>query len=471
MSRAKLFIENFFAYGFINVLNKIIPLLLLPVVTRLLPNTEAFGIFDMFTLIINFGTPLAVMGLYDAMFREYFEKDDQQYKYDVTTTTQRIILFNSIIISIILILFSSFFSNLFFGVSEHSNIIMFASVALLFSANRQPIQAPTRMENKRKVFVVSGLLESGGYYLLSILLINFGFSYYGLIYARIITIIILILFFWFQNKKFFLKGKFDKGIAKELLKIGIPLVPTFLIYWIYNSMDRIMITNILGISELGIYALGAKYAMVSQLIYAAFAGGWQYFAFSTMKDKDYKKMLGNIWEVLFIISTYFFILMFLFKDIIFNLLFEGDFVRGVEVFPFLGLAPLLLMLYQILGTQFQVIKKTYLSPLVLSFGAVANILLNLYLIPIIGIKGAALATLIGYVVSLVTAIIVIKSKKLIILRKRIYINILTFFVLFTICNHYFNDYKITIIASVLYIIISAISYYKIIKNYLKKLRR
>lgn len=124
------------------------------------------------------------------------------------------------------------------------------------------------------------------------------------------------------------------------------------------------------------------------------------------------------------------------------------------------------MLYQILGTQFQVIK-TYLSPLVLSFGAVANILLNLYLIPIIGIKGAALATLIGYVVSLVTAIIVIKSKKLIILRKRIYINILTFFVLFTICNHYFNDYKITIIASVLYIIISAISYYKIIKNYLK----
>ncbi|MDO7975851.1 oligosaccharide flippase family protein [Oceanotoga teriensis] len=471
MSRAKLFIENFLAYGFINVLNKIIPLLLLPVITRLLPNTEAFGIFDMFTLIINFGAPLAVMGLYDAMFREYFEKEDQQYKFDVTTTTQRIILFNSIIISIILIVFSSFFSNLFFGVSEHSNIIIFASVALLFSANRQPIQAPTRMENKRKVFVVSGLLESGGYYLLSILLINLGFSYYGLIYAKIITIVILILFFWFQNKKFFLKGKFDIGIAKELLKIGLPLTPVFLIYWIYKSMDRIMITNILGTSELGVYALGAKYAMVSQLIYTAFAGGWQYFAFSTMKDNDYKKMLGNIWEVLFIISTYFFILMFLFKDIIFNLLFEGDYIRGVEVFPFLGLAPLLLMLYQILGTQFQVIKKTYLSPLVLSLGVVANILLNLYLIPIIGIKGAALATVIGYVASLLVTIIVIKSKKLIILRKRIYINILTFSVLFIIYYYYFNDYKITIIVSILYIIISVISYFKIIKDYLKKLRR
>ncbi|SDC79753.1 oligosaccharide flippase family protein [Geotoga petraea] len=471
MSRAKLFVENFLAYGFINVLNKIIPLLLLPVITRLLPNTEAFGFFDMFNLIIGFGTPLAVMGLYDAMFREYFEKDDQQYKYDVTTTTQRIILFNSIIISIVLIVFSSFFSNLFFGVSEHSNIIMFASVALLFSANRSPIQAPTRMENKRKIFVISGLLESGGYYLLSILLINLGFSYYGLIYAKIMTIPVLVLFFWFQNKKFFLKGKFNKKIAKELLKIGLPLTPVFLIYWVYRSMDRIMITNILGTSELGVYALGAKYAMVSQLIYTAFAGGWQYFAFSTMKDNDYKKMLGNIWEVLFIISTYFFILMFLFKDIIFKLLFEGDFVRGVEVFPFLVLAPLLLMLYQILGTQFQVTKKTYLSPLVLSIGVVVNILLNLYLIPIIGIKGAALATVMGYVISLLVTVIVVMNKKLITFRKRIYINILTFSILFVFYYFYFNDYKITIIVSILYIIISAISYFKIIKNYIKKLRR
>jgi len=471
LSRAKLFVENFLAYGFINVLNKIIPLLLLPVITRLLPNTEAFGFFDMFNLIIGFGTPLAVMGLYDAMFREYFEKDDQQYKYDVTTTTQRIILFNSIIISIVLIVFSSFFSNLFFGVSEHSNIIMFASVALLFSANRSPIQAPTRMENKRKIFVISGLLESGGYYLLSILLINLGFSYYGLIYAKIMTIPVLVLFFWFQNKKFFLKGKFNKKIAKELLKIGLPLTPVFLIYWVYRSMDRIMITNILGTSELGVYALGAKYAMVSQLIYTAFAGGWQYFAFSTMKDNDYKKMLGNIWEVLFIISTYFFILMFLFKDIIFKLLFEGDFVRGVEVFPFLVLAPLLLMLYQILGTQFQVTKKTYLSPLVLSIGVVVNILLNLYLIPIIGIKGAALATVMGYVISLLVTVIVVMNKKLITFRKRIYINILTFSILFVFYYFYFNDYKITIIVSILYIIISAISYFKIIKNYIKKLRR
>ncbi len=68
----------------------------------------------MFSVIVGFATPLAILGLYDAMFREFFEKDDQQYKYDVTTTTQRIILLSSIVLTIILILFNSLFSELFF---------------------------------------------------------------------------------------------------------------------------------------------------------------------------------------------------------------------------------------------------------------------------------------------------------------------------------------------------------------------
>ena len=47
-----------------------------------------------------------------------------------------------------------------------------------------------------------------------------------------------------------------------------------------------MITNMLGIDAAGLYAVGSKLGMASQLIYMAFAGGWQYFAFSTMKEKD-----------------------------------------------------------------------------------------------------------------------------------------------------------------------------------------
>jgi len=468
LSRAKLFIENFFAYGFINILNRIVPLLLLPVVTRLLPDTSAFGIFDMFNVIVGFATPLAILGLYDAMFREYFEKDDQQYKYDVTTTTQRIILLSSIVLTIILILFNSLFSKLFFGTQEHKDIIMYSAIALLFSANRTPIQAPTRMENKRKVFVISGLVESAGYYLIAILLIFLGFSYYGLIYARIFTIIVLIIFFWFQNKQFFLKGKFNKKIAKELFKIGLPLVPTFLIYWIYNATDRIMITNFLGTSELGIYAIGARIAHISQLIYMAFAGGWQYFAFSTMKDKDQVDLTSMVFEYLGIISFAFFLLVLPFNQLIFNLLFEGDYTKGSIVFPYLFLSPLLLMLFQTAGNQFLVIKKSYLLTLSLSIGAGLNVLLNYFLIPRIGIVGASMATMTGYVTSVIMVVLITQKIKFFKIKFRfIASSVLVFLNVIIMQLKLYNIY----VTSFLFLVIIILMYLKDIKLSAMKFRK
>ena len=75
LSRKKLFIENFLAYGALNALDKIVPLVMLPIVTRLITDTGDYGRFEMFNTIVGFGSSFAVLGMYDAMFREYFEKD------------------------------------------------------------------------------------------------------------------------------------------------------------------------------------------------------------------------------------------------------------------------------------------------------------------------------------------------------------------------------------------------------------
>lgn len=419
MSRRKLFIENIFAYGFINILNKIVPFLLLPVITRMLPNASDFGIYNMFSLLVGFGTPLAILGLYDAMFRQYFEKDNLQYKYDVTTTTQRVILFSSIFITIILVLFNKSLSILFFGEATYGNVVMFSGIGIFLAANQNSIQAPTRMNNEKKVFVFSGLASSSAMYGLSLLLIYKGFSYLGLIYANLIATSLMVIFFWIRNKSFFLKGSFDRNIAKELFKIGLPLLPTFLIYWIYNSMDKIMIANMLGTVDLGIYSIGAKMAQVSQLIYAGFAGGWQYFAFSTMKDNDQVELNSRVFEYLGAVSVLSLVFVYPLIPYIFQILFVGDYVKGYVVAPYLYLSPLLLMLFQVVANQFLVVRKSYLATISLSLGAVINIILNFVLIKKIGIEGAAIATLIGYLVTIITVMIISKRIKCMVYSKRI----------------------------------------------------
>lgn len=468
MSRAKLFLENFIAYGSINILNKIIPILLLPVITRMITDPSDFGIYDMYYLIIGFGGPLAVLGIYDAMFREFFEKDDQQYRYDVTSTANRIVLVTSTVIGSILLIFNNLFSKLFFGTSEYSNIVMLSAVAVVISANNSIIEAPTRIQNQKKRYILSGLINSISYYLLSIALIYYGYSYFGLIYANIATSLILLIFFWYLNKNHFMLGKYDKNIARELFKIGLPLIPVFLIYWIYNSMDKIMINNMLGTTELGIYSIGSKLASISYFIYAAFSGGWSYFAFSTMKDENQVSLTSKVFEYLGALSYLSLFVIYPFIGIGFSILFPDSYLAGKIVVPYLYLSPLLLMLFQVGESQFLVIKKSYLATISLSLGAVMNIILNYLLIRPLGIEGAAVATLIGYTFTIIVVCIITSSMKIMNISKRFLVGSILSIAYLLICRLYIQDNIVyQILLSVISIVIYAIMYKSEISMLLK----
>ena len=87
LHKTKLFIENFFIYGFGGSISKIIPLIMLPIVTRVMPSSLYFGLNDMSTLIVNFCSYFAIMGMYDAMYRMFFENEEKEYKRSVCSTT------------------------------------------------------------------------------------------------------------------------------------------------------------------------------------------------------------------------------------------------------------------------------------------------------------------------------------------------------------------------------------------------
>jgi Na+-driven multidrug efflux pump len=54
----------------------------------------------------------------------------------------------------------------------------------------------------------------------------------------------------------------------------------------------------------------------------------------------------------------------------------------------------------------------------LSSGVVLNVLLNYFLIPVLGIEGASIATLMGYVISDIICVIVLCKMKLMVVSKR-----------------------------------------------------
>ena len=54
MSKAKIFMENMVVYGVGGIISKIIPLLMLPIITRIMPSTEYFGIVYLSNTLVSF---------------------------------------------------------------------------------------------------------------------------------------------------------------------------------------------------------------------------------------------------------------------------------------------------------------------------------------------------------------------------------------------------------------------------------
>ena len=422
VSKAKLFIENFLVYGLGGIISKIIPLIMVPVITRIMPTTEYFGISDMSHTIISFASALAVIGMYDAMYRMFFEKDDEVYKKAVCSTTLMFTLGTSVLVFLLMIAAKDFLAKWFLGDISLSYVIYLSAMATLVSATNSIIAAPTRMQNKRKVFLITNTVSPLLSYGIAIPLLFKGYYVIALPLAGVISGITMEVSFFVMNRRWFLPKLFNKKLLKQLLYIAIPLFPNFLVYWIFNSSDRLMITNLMNVGAEGIYAVGAKLGHASQLIYTAFAGGWQYFAFSTMKEKNQVESNSRIFEYLGIISFMATACVCALSYPIYRILFTGKYIDGYIIAPYLFLAPLLQMLFQVACNQFLIVKKTWPNMFILLTGAVLNVLLNLVLIPIIGIEGASIATLIGYVVSDIIAIIALKRMNLMIISKRFLIS-------------------------------------------------
>ena len=144
----------------------------------------------------------------------------------------------------------------------------------------------------------------------------------------------------------------------------------------------------------------------------------------TMKEDNQVKSNSLVFEYLGIISFVATAFVCAWSHVLFKVLFSEQYLSGYIVAPYLFLAPLLQMLFQVACNQFIVIKKTWPNMLILSAGAVVNIFINLALIPVLGIEGAALATLLGDIVSDIVCVIVLCKMKLMIVSKKFIVSCL-----------------------------------------------
>tara|TARA_B100001540_G_scaffold287254_1_gene281609 strand:- start:38 stop:1123 length:1086 start_codon:yes stop_codon:yes gene_type:complete len=224
--------------------------------------------------------------------------------------------------------------------------------------------------------------------------------------AGAISTFIVFLPILFKNLKI---KEFSKSHLKTMVSLSIRFFPAALFFMFMELLDRYLLKLLLegpNVNDLiGIYSVGCKLASIPMLLIGAFNLGWQPFYLNNGNTKQaimqYRKV-GNIF-ILTMLSISWLVSIIMPIIVTFNIPFLDNypiigpkFIAGIEIIPFILLSHIFYALYIINMPAIYLCNKQNWSPILRIFGALINIVLNVILIPIWGIYGAAIATAAGY---------------------------------------------------------------------------
>ena len=182
------------------------------------------------------------------------------------------------------------------------------------------------------------------------------------------------------------------------LSFGIPLMPHVYFAWVLMSADRLIIGKMMDLESVGIYSLGYQFGMVMFLTLNSIDSGWipVFYETANKNDELNRNFLARATEFYFSCVSSGAILMALMASLLFPFIAVKEFESAITVIPLVILGFSFLGFYY-MGLKHLLFKrKTGLISLLTIISGLLNIMLNVLLIPITGIQGAAIATAASY---------------------------------------------------------------------------
>lgn len=398
-------------YGLSSILGKVINFLLVPLHTAVL-SKAAFGVNTDIYAIIAFFIVILTYGMETSFFRfseKYADKKDSVY-----TTALLSIVGTTVAFILVFSVFSQPISSaLKYGDSQQ--YIWWMVVILGMDAISAIPFARLRAENKagRFVFVKLALIFSNVFFNLLFftpVLVNnslpfevlpywfgqnLGVGYIFLANLFASTVMLLLLL----PQIFKVKFTFDSRLWKEMLIFGLPLLISGLAGVANELLDRQLLKYLLPESDwqeqLGIYGAVYKLSIFLVLFNQAFRYAAEPFFFSNNKEVNAKETFAMVMNYFVMIMATGFVLIMAYLDVVKHFIDE-KFWEGLAIVPILLLANLFLGINTNLSFWYKLSDRTNQAIYITGFGLLITLVLNIWLIPIMGYAGAAWATLASY---------------------------------------------------------------------------
>jgi len=401
MSEYRTFARRVGLVGFTSILTRLSSLILLPVLTKTLP-VEQYGVWAMVWVSIALIPIIASFGLPSAMIRFLAAETEKEEIASGFYSTVFYVSIGAILSGSVVFLYSGELASLVFGgnmeVVRIMAVIVFLEclnrVFLLYFSARQKMRKYSFLAFV-KAYSTVGFVT---YFVLS------GYGIIGAVGGLLISSSILALITSSMIvREIGISFRLSKRV-KEYFAFGLPLIPAHLSSWFVNSSDRYIIGLLMGVSFVGYYSPGYALGMLVAMIIAPLG-----LMLPPALSKEYDN--GNLDAVRKILqySFKYFVaiavpavvgLSLLSYRLLVILSTEQIAANAYQITPLIATSALALGLYTILSRGIVLRKRTKITGTIWITAAVVNVGLNIILIPIFGITGAALTTLIAFVIAL-----------------------------------------------------------------------
>ena len=407
MSTLKRFFKDTIIYGIAAVLPRVINILLLKLKTKVFLS-EVFAVDVTYYVYAAYLNVILTYGMETAFFR-FFTKEKDKGKI-ISTTFISLLITSLLFLSLSLIFVNKL--SVFFGFSNP--LFLKLLIFTLFFDTLVVIPFAYLRVNNRPIRFA--FFKIGNVIITSLFMVFFLWiaPKYNLKLPELISSIfgktpqVIYVFLSGAISSFFtfllmlpitfkFKWKFDKVIFKKLLNYGLPIMIGGLAYATNENLDKLLLPNYIGKSEMGIYAACYKLGVFMTLFITAFRMGAEPFFFNHADKKNAKTTYA-------IILTYFTIFgaVFMFIIVAYIQLFakiiisKPEYLQALNIVPIILLANLMLGIYHNLSVWYKLTDKTKYGMYISGIGAIITIILNIIFIPKFGYLASAWATLFVY---------------------------------------------------------------------------
>lgn len=388
------FINHAKNYVSADIIGKGMGFISIPIFTRLL-TPDGYGYLAIFSSILAIFSVLLKINMHGAITRYYYEEKDD-FKSYVGSVLSLVILFNVFIIPILYLLRKVISDSLNIPVDIFVLAIIGSVFILPIKLLMSYYQASKQSKKYSILSVSNQVLILPIAVIWTLLLVQN--RYFGKMYAVVFVSCGLGFFsVYFLLKLSDFRISLNKKHVVYALSFGVPLIPHALSGFILNQFDQLIINQLTGSYNTGLYSFAYKIGMIIKIIAAAMNRSWIPLFFANYRDEKYSLINNRALKF----SKYMFFMalgLILFSQEVVHVMADSSYHEALNLIPVIVIGGMGYFFYLLYSGYAFYKKRTGIISIVTLLAGFLNIFLNYLLIPRFGYSIAAFTTLVSYFV-------------------------------------------------------------------------